>query len=156
MRPWHRYDGDVHRVFGEWREDCNPIRHLASWWPRRHLDNVIFLHYADLTADTEGELRRLAAFLDLAIDDEHWPRVLDEVSLDSMRRAADDTGRMNVLFEHGADSFFHQGTNGRWVGRLDAEILAAYDEMVATLPADAAAWLEHGSLALGRRPHEFD
>jgi aryl sulfotransferase len=156
VRPWHRYEGDEHRVFAEWQEDCNPIRHLASWWPRRHLDNVIFLHYADLKADTEGELRRLAEFLELPVADEHWPRVLDEVSIDSMRSSAAETGRMNFLFDGGAESFFHQGTNGRWVGRLDDEILTAYDEMVAALPSDAADWLAHGSLAIGCRPHEFD
>jgi aryl sulfotransferase len=69
-----------------------------------------------------------------------------------MRSQADDAGLHDIGFEGGAASFFHKGTNGRWASLLTDEQLARYSAMVSDLPTDAAEWLEHGSLALGRRP----
>ena len=67
--------------------------------------------------------------------------------------AAAASGRLEVAFEGGADAFFNQGTNGRWVGTLTDDQLRRYADHVADgLPADAAEWLEHGSLRLGVRP----
>jgi aryl sulfotransferase len=58
------------------------------------------------------------------------------------------------VFENGADAFFHKGTNGRWRDVLTQKQLDRYEAMVADgLPADAAQWLESGSLATGIRPH---
>jgi aryl sulfotransferase len=55
-----------------------------------------------------------------------------------------------MIFDRGADSFFHKGTNGRWHDVLTQEQLERYDALVADdLPADAAHWLESGPLALG-------
>ena len=50
-------------------------------------------------------------------------------------------------FKGGADSFIHKGTNGRWVGVLDDEDLALYDEAMAKLPPDYADWLQNGGQA---------
>ncbi|MXO49173.1 hypothetical protein GRI69_12980 [Erythrobacter vulgaris] len=48
----------------------------------------------------------------------------------------------------GADSFIHKGTNGRWIGVLDDEELALYDEAMSKLPTDYADWLQNGASAL--------
>jgi hypothetical protein len=57
------YQGDVVGLFEEWRRDCNPVRHLASWWALRGQPNVLFVHDADLSGDLEGEMRRVADHL---------------------------------------------------------------------------------------------
>jgi len=113
---------------------------------------VLFVHYNDLSTDLDGEMRRIAEFLELSVTDEQWPDVVGRCRIDAMRSEAADAGLHDLGFEGGAESFFHQGTNGRWVGVLTEAQLARYDAMVATLPADAAEWLEHGSIALGHRP----
>ena len=75
---------------------------------------------------------------------EQWAEMRDEE-----RR----NGRIGMVFENGADSFFHKGTNGRWRSVLTPEQLDRYDALVADgLSDDAANWLESGSLALGTRP----
>jgi aryl sulfotransferase len=61
--PWPVYQGDVVGLFEEWRRDCNPVRHLASWWALRGQPNVLFVHDADLSGDLEGEMRRVADHL---------------------------------------------------------------------------------------------
>jgi aryl sulfotransferase len=146
------WNGDMDQLFDEWERDCSPTDHLAGWWPLRGEPFVLFVHYNDLTADLDGEMRRIAEFLDLEIADDLWPGVVERCRIDAMRSEAADAGLHDLGFEGGAASFFHQGTNGRWVGVLTDDQLARYDAMVAELPADAAEWLGHGSLALGRRP----
>jgi aryl sulfotransferase len=151
--PWPLvWSGDMDELFDEWAGPCSPTRHLAGWWPSRDEPFVLFVHYADLTADLEGEMRRIAAFLDLDVAEDRWPAVVDRCLLDSMRTEAAEAGGHDIVFEGGAEAFFHQGGSGRWEGVLTDEQLARYADMVAELPAEAAAWLEHGSVALGRRP----
>ena len=147
--PW---DGDMDVLFDEWSADCSPTTHLASWWPLRDEPFVLFVHYNDLLADLRGEMRRIADFLDLEVSDEQWPTVVGRCHIDSMRSAADEEGHIDFAFVGGASSFFNQGVNGRWEGILSDRQLERYAEMVAQLPDDAAAWLEWGSLGLGRRP----
>ena len=152
LPPW---SGDMDELFDQWEADCSPIRHLASWWPLRHEGFSYFAHYSDLKADLEGEMRRLAAFLGIDVPDDLWPAVVQRCGLDEMREQARGGSRVNMIFENGADSFFHKGTNGRWRGVLTQAQLDRYDALVtAQLPHDAAQWLEAGSLATGNRPHE--
>jgi aryl sulfotransferase len=147
-----RWSGDMDELFDEWVSYCSPIVHLASWWPLRHEPFVYFLHYNDLKADLEGEMRRLAAFLEIDVPEQHWAPAVERCGLEQMR---DDPGNagMELAFEGGAAAFFFQGTNGRWRDVLTPEQLDRYDRLVADgLPAEAAAWFEQGSLALGERP----
>ena len=136
VEPWPLvWSGDIDELFDEWAGTCSPTRHLAGWWPLREEPFVLFVHYADLTSDLEGEMRRIAAFLDLDVAEDRWPAVVDRCLLDSMRTEAAGAGAHDIVFEGGAESFFHQGGSGRWVGVLTDEQLARYADMVAELPA---------------------
>jgi aryl sulfotransferase len=151
LPPW---DGDMDALFDQWSTDCSSITHLASWWPLRHEGFAYFVHYNDLKADLEGEMRHLAAFLDIEVPEDLWPATVGRCGLSEMREEARGSGRIDMLFENGADAFFHKGTNGRWRDVLTPEQLDRYDAMVADgLPADAAQWLESGSLTTVSRPH---
>jgi aryl sulfotransferase len=146
------WTGDMDQLFDEWVRDCSPIEHLDGWWPLRHEPFVLFVHYNDLSADLPGEMRRIADFLELDVADAHWNGAVGRCRIDAMRTEAAGAGLHDLGFVGGASSFFHQGTNGRWVGTLTDAQLARCDALVAELPVDAARWLEHGSLALGARP----
>lgn len=149
------WNGDMDELFDQWELDCSPIRHLASWWPLRQAGFAYFVHYNDLKTDLDGEMRKLAAWLDIDVPEELWPATVERCGLSEMREQARASGRVTMIFENGADSFFHKGTNGRWRDVLTPEQLQRYDDLVAAnLPDDAAEWLERGSLALGRRPHD--
>jgi aryl sulfotransferase len=154
---WH---GDVHAFFDSfisqgsfpWEGDGAPwwshFHHCASWWDLRHAPNVLFVHYNDLLADLEGEMRRIAAFCGIEVSEELWPQVVERCCLDEMRKDASKSQAMDLGFVGGADSFFYKGSNGRWRGVLTDEELERYERRVAeVLSAEAAQWLEHGRLA---------
>src|SRR5690606_29638199 len=64
----------VRRYFLDWLEgDGYPFwpfwENIRSWWSIRRLPNVLLLHFADLKRDLPGEIRRIADFLEIAVDE---------------------------------------------------------------------------------------
>lgn len=136
----------------EWEPDGWPLwshsHHLATWWEWRHLPNVHLMHFSDMLADIEGEMRRLAAFCEIEVPEERWPGIVDAVQLDSMRAdakaAAGDVDPAGFIFEGGLDRFLFKGTNGRWRGVLTDDDLALYEHAATALDPGLRAWLEGG------------
>ncbi len=133
----------------DWREllDSLPgiMGHVGDAWARRGRPNILLVHYDDLAADLEGEMRRTAAALAIPIDEAVWPELVRGASFDHMRAHADllapDT--TNVLRDRRA--FFRRGHSGAGAEVLTADELAHYHERVAALaPPDLLAWLHRG------------
>jgi aryl sulfotransferase len=124
--------------------------HIRSWWQVRDLPNVMLLHFADLKADMPGEIRRIAAFLDISIDESTWPAILEHCSFDYMKK----NGHKSVPFggdpwEGGAEAFMHQGNIGKWQGVLTPEDIERYERIAQEeLGKDCANWLEFGTAGI--------
>jgi aryl sulfotransferase len=113
---------------------------VQSWWDQRHRSNVLLLHYAHLIADLTGEMRRLATFLEIPIDEARLPSLVERCGLDYMRRQA--TGSRLP------PGFFNKGTNGRWRDVLSSEEVALCDEVAGKkLTSECAHWLKTGELS---------
>lgn len=145
---------DVRQYYLDWIErDGHPFwpfwEHLRSWWAIRDLPNVVLLHFTDLKKDLPGEIRRIAAFLDIEIDESRWDAIVEHCSFDYMKANASASVPLGGAFwEGGAQTFVHKGTNGRWRDVLTAEDCAAYESRaLAELTEDCAAWLAGGSEA---------
>lgn len=154
---------DLHEFFRGWisrgllpgETDGWPYwSHLAnvrSWWEHRELENIELVHFADLLARPEEEIRRIAGFLGVELPEEAFAAIAEAVSFDAMRRQGDRyVPGGGQFWRGGAASFLHRGTNGRWRGVLTEDELARYDELCErSLPPDCRAWLEHGRAARG-------
>lgn len=156
--PLPRAPGDVHefwlgwitRGWFDWETDGYPFwSHLGvtqSWWAFRHLPNVLFLHYAQMTADTGAAVRRIAGFLGIERGAAEFDAITAAVALDAMRAKAEIYApNAGASWKGGADTFFHKGINGRWREVLSADELALYDAACERrLTPDCRAWLETG------------
>ncbi len=119
---------------------------VRGWWAIRDLPNVLFVHFADLKADMEGEIRRIAAFIGEEPSD--WAAVLEHCSFHWMKAHAATCAPLGGAFwEGGAQTFINKGTNDRWRGVLPDADSAAYEaKAVAELGADCANWMKSGRL----------
>ena len=139
------FDGDYRGYFYEWLEQNNYFEVVASYWAKRGEPNLLFVHYNDMKTDLEGEMRRVAKFLDIELDADQWPAAVERCTFEAMRKADTKIGNFEMAFEGGVEGFLFKGTNGRWREVLGPDELAAYERKVAeSLPPDAARWIEHG------------
>lgn len=122
-----------------------------SFWNARNEADLLLVHFADLKADLEGEMRRVAAFLDIEIAEHLWPRLVEAAGFDAMKQSADALlPTAGDAWKGGGRTFLHKGTNGRWREVYRPEDLARYDQRVAAEFSPAlATWCEHGRLTAG-------
>ena len=145
---------DVRQYFQEWLAgDGHPWwpywENIRTWWEIRHLPNVLFLHFADMKADMPAEMRRVADFLEIAIDESQWPRMVEFCGFDYMKANATKSVPLGGAFwDAGAQVFIHKGQNGRWRDVLTAEDCQAYEARARDeLGPDCARWLSEGGAA---------
>jgi len=123
--------------------------HVQGWWEIRRLPNVLLLHFNNLKADLDSEIRRIAAFLGIDVDEATWPAILEHCGLDYMRKVASEDAGIKMVFKDGADTFFNKGTNGRWKDVLSEHEIARCDEVAGSrLTPDCAHWLRTGELPM--------
>ena len=139
----------------DWEQDGHPfwshLRHAQTWWNYRGLDNVMHVHFEDLLADIDGEMRRISAYLGIAVNEAVWPQLLAGVSFERMKGNA---AKMAPGATHGAwkdtTNFFHKGTNRRWKTALRPEQAKRYEEVAASRVEPALArWLADGRRVAG-------
>ena len=137
-------DHEDHRVTGG--SLVGFAHHIGQAWAACDRSDVLLLHFADLRADLAGEMRRIADFLDIDVDAERWPALVEAAGFDAMRARADDLApAVGREIWHDNRTFFAEGRLGAWRS-LPAEVLAHYDDRAAELFApDLRDWLERGA-----------
>lgn len=156
--PIERPPSSIRQYYHDWLErDGHPFwpfwENVRSWWAIRELPNVCLVHFAQLKRDLPGEIRRIARFIDVPVDESKWASILRHCSFDYMKAHAVKSVPLGGAFwDGGAQSFIHKGTNGRWREVLSDEEARLYEQRAeAELGADCARWLATGELASGLR-----
>ncbi len=146
LLSWIDWDGDPHQEM-----DSLPgvVRHASDAWDRRHQGNIVLAHYDDLSIDLEGEMRRLAALLDITVSESTWTEIVPAARFEAMRsrvvHADPDPG--DILKDRAR--FFRRGTSGAGREVLSLAEQARYRARIDRLgPSDAVRWLEYGSRTL--------
>jgi aryl sulfotransferase len=115
--------------------------HLSDAWARRGEPNVLLVHYDDLSADLEAQMRGIAAWLGIAVPEPAWPALAAAASFDGMRDRADWLVPTAGLFRSNA-AFFRRGRSGAGRETLsDSELERYYARAAQLAPADLLAWL---------------
>lgn len=145
----------IRQYYHDWLDrDGHPFwpywENVRSWWEIRRLPNVLMVHFADLKRDMPGEIRRIAAFLEIDVPADRWSAILEHCSFDYMKAHADQSAPLGgALWDGGGRTFINKGTNGRWRDVLTPAEVAKYEgEARRQLPFPCAAWLTGGARAL--------
>ncbi len=141
----------IRQYYHDWLDrDGHPFwpfwENIASWWAVRQLPNVLLVHFADLKADLVGQMRRIAAFLDIQVDEHRWPSLAEHCSFEYMKRNAAKAAPLGgVFWDGGAETFIHKGVNGRWRDVLTEQESAKYERIALEKLGPACAnWLAGG------------
>jgi aryl sulfotransferase len=144
---------DVHDFFHGWLEndglyDWSYWAHIQSWWDIRDVPNVRLVHFNNLKADMPGEIRRIAEFLEIEIDEERWPDIVEHCTFDYMKQNATILSAFfGELFKGGLKNFVYKGTNGRWRDTLSSGDIQKYENVTSeNLTPDCAHWHATGEI----------
>lgn len=139
-RNWFENDGAPFWSFWE---------SIQSWWEIRHLPNVMLVHFNDLKKDMPGQMRQIAEFLEIPINEEKWDDIVEHCTFDYCKNNSAKIAPLGgALWEGGATTFINKGTNGRWKDLLPKEDCDRYEKVAEEkLGKECADFLKNGTLA---------
>jgi hypothetical protein len=116
--------------------------HLSVAWARRGESNVLLVHYDDLLADLEGQMRWLAGRLGIAVPEQDWPALIQAATFERMRGRAERLVPAPPEVVADSAAFFRRGTSGAGREILSDEEMTIYYASAARLtPPDLLKWL---------------
>ncbi|CAN5518392.1 sulfotransferase domain-containing protein [soil metagenome] len=160
-RPYPRLPADPAAYFHQWlltgaiRGQTDGYQTVSyfelekGFWDERRRENILFVHYCDLKADLEGEMRRVATFLSIDVPSATWPSLVEAARFETMKKEGSllMPGATSQLAQ-GKDRFFNKGETGRWRDLFRDEDLTLYDaKLSAMLAPDCIEWLTRGRAA---------
>lgn len=123
------------------------FHHVKTFFERRAAPNIHLFHYSSLKSETERELQRLAKALNIEVPKERWPAILDGISLENMRKRANEfapDAHKNTWKDPAR--FFHSGRQGEAAARLSEDQMARYRAKAEELASpDLLHWIEEGA-----------
>jgi aryl sulfotransferase len=119
---------------------------VRTWWEIRNLPNVLMVHFDVLKKHMPEEMRRIAKFLEIPIDESKWDIIVEHCTFDWMKEHGERIVPMGgSLWVGGTKTFINKGTNGRWRETLTAAESAQYEaKALAELGPECARWLATG------------
>jgi aryl sulfotransferase len=119
---------------------------VRSWWAIRNLPNMMMVHFEVLKRRMPEEMRRIAKFLDIPIDESKWDVIVEHCTFDWMKEHGEKIVPLGgVMWKGGTKTFINKGTNGRWKETLTAAESAEYEaKALAELGPECAHWLATG------------
>jgi aryl sulfotransferase len=144
---------DIREYWHEWlAKDGYPYwsfwDNVRTWWEIRNLPNILMVHFDVLKNNMPEEMRRIAAFLEIPIDESKWDLIVEHCTFDWMKEHGEKIVPLGgVMWKGGTKTFINKGTNGRWRETLTEAESAEYDaKALAELGPECARWLATGEV----------
>ena len=114
------------------------FENIKTWWEIRNLPNVLLLHFNNLKKDLPGEIRKIAAFLDIKIDPNKFNDIVHHCSFEYMKQ---NSSQILDIFPN----FINKGINNRWKDILTEEDNQKYERLcLERLGKECTMWVNHG------------
>lgn len=158
--PAANHRSPLHQWLLEWIEsDASPkesldslrgvMWHLVDAWQRRDRQDVVLVHYEDLVADLNREMRRLADRLGITVPESKWPALVDAATFAQMRARAESIIPDPAGILKDPRAFFRRGSSGAGAEALTrAELEHYYLRASQLAPPDLFEWLHFGSATM--------
>jgi aryl sulfotransferase len=122
-----------------------------TYWAARGEPNMLLVHYNDLSANLDAEMRRIAAFLEIETPPALWPQLVHAATFHQMQQDGEALMPMAKLaWDGGARDFIYAGKNERWRAALtDADVAAYRTRAEQELSPALNRWLREGRNGAG-------
>lgn len=139
FRDWLRLDGYPWWSFWD---------HILSWWNNRNSVNIMLIHFNELKADLPYNIKKIASFLNINIENLTWDKIIKHCTFDYMKKNSIKYAPFSGKpWKGGAKAFFKKGTNERWKNVLTDEDIYNYEKTAySKLGSDCAKWLITGNI----------
>jgi aryl sulfotransferase len=144
---------DIREYWLEWLDkDGFPYwsfwENVRTWWEIRNLPNVLMVHFEVLKKHMPEEMRRIAKFLEIQIEESKWDEIVEHCTFDWMKEHGEKIVPLGgMMWKGGTKTFINKGVNGRWKEVLTAQESAAYEaKALAELGPECAKWLATGEM----------
>lgn len=98
-----------------------------TYWAARTAPNMLLVHYNDLSANLDAEMRRIANFLEIETPPALWPDLVHAATFGQMQRDGEALMPFaKAAWDKGAADFIYSGRNERWREALTDEDVRAY------------------------------
>lgn len=151
-------DNSIQARFWRWIESDNSIyesgstllhtlHHYSVALEASNIPNVVLMHYSDMKADLETEMKQLACRLQIEIEPDLWPELVHAATFESMRaRGAELAPDSKASVWKESKQFFHSGTGGHWKEFFDDEANMRYQTRINSIAApDVVRWAHEGN-----------
>jgi len=139
---------DIIQYWKEWLDnDGYPFwsfwENIKTWWDARNLPNVMLIHYSELKRDLPGEIRKIAEFINVPIDDNNFETIVQHCTFEWMKNNGSNVVPANGAFwEGGTSTFINKGVNGRWSDILPESESKRYEKIARDkLGDECTEWL---------------
>jgi len=134
--------------------------HISDAWVRRADPGltgptVLLVHYDELCADLEFQMRQLAGLLGISVASELWPSLADAATFEHMRAQAAKQAPDPAGVLKNPAAFFRRGRSGAAAEILTDDEIARYYKRAAELaPQEVLDWLHRNEPHGPGRTHE--
>ena len=123
------------------------VHHLRCFWELKNRPNIHLFHYSDLLRDLKGQMLRVAAAINVDIEESSLEQLVEAATFTSMRAKSEKFvpgGKKG--FWHDPKEFLKKGGNGQWQGIISEDLLEQFDARLKDLAGDEMAnWLVNGN-----------
>ena len=123
------------------------VHHFQQAKARADRGNVQFFHYADLSRDLAGQIKRLAKIMGISLPNATFAALTEANTFASMRKVIEQSENRfgDTSPWHDAANFFASGSSNKWEGQLNTSDLDLYTDRITALVSDEdRAWLHWG------------
>lgn len=133
----------LYQFHGSFDEFCNNIflaqnasengsyfDHIAEWMEQKYNRNILFLTYEDMSENLEGEVRRIAKFLNIELSDEKLDFIKGKSSFKFMKNSIKfNYNWLDTSIKDPNSDFIRKGTVGDWKNYLSVEQSEKIEEL---------------------------
>ncbi len=92
-----------------YRKSMHWFEHVSGWMQNNKNLDILYLHYEDILDDLEGNIRKVADFCNIPIDENEMPRILERSSFQFMKQHQD---KLSPFVMHKPNDFIRKGKKG--------------------------------------------